>query len=279
MLGVIALGGGFDGAISVGYWKYLRERKINPDYIQLISVNVLNGLSFVARKNISELEYWWTRIIAKKGPSFIFEKENRFDFARRLLWGNHLFSSKGLEFLIEKGGDVPGFFLSPIYTEIATRNESRNYSPHFFSNKDADPLLMPDIILGATALIPAFQPRLIGNEYHSDALTFDIERAIKYGCDTIIVMRNDHGRKIIAPHEHWSARLTGGMGHLIDELTDSKLQIARLTYPNIKIIELKVDKPIPHLGTDNFRKGSDDIKKAIDYGYEAAARVLNRDLV
>lgn len=278
MLGVIALGGGFNGAISVGYWKYIQERKINPDYIQLISVNVLNGLSFVARKDISELEYWWTKIIAKKGTSFIFQKGNRFDFVRRLLWGSYLFSSKGLEFLIEKGGDVPGFFLSLIFTEIAIRNESRNHNSHFFSNRDANPLLMQDIVLGATALIPAFQPRLINGEYHSDALTFDIERAIQYGCDTIILMRNDHDKKVVAPREHWSVRLIGGMGHLIDELTDLKLHIARLAFPNHKIIELKVDKPIPHLSTDNFRKGSDDIKKAIDYGYEAAARILNLEL-
>ncbi|MEK7114888.1 MAG: patatin-like phospholipase family protein [Patescibacteria group bacterium] len=274
MLGIIALGGGFNGAISVGYWKYLQEKKIRPDYVQLISVNVLNGLSFIARQNIGQLEYWWTNIVAKRGPSFIFQKGNRFDFVRKLLWGDCLFNSKGLEFLIEKGGDIPGFFLSPIYTEIVTRNESRNYDLHFFSNKDAKPLLMSDIILGATALIPAFRPRLINNEYHSDALTFDIERAIKYGCDTIILMRNDHGKKIIAPRNHWSLRLTGGMGNLIDELTDLKLQIARLTYPNHKIIELKIKKPIPHLSTDNFRKGSDDIQKAIDYGYEAAARIL-----
>lgn len=274
MLGVIALGGGFNGVISVGYWKYLKEKRIIPDYIQLISVNVLNGLSYIAGKDISELEYWWLNIIARKGPSFIFQRGNVVDFLRRALFGSHLFDSKGLEFLVEKSGDVPGFFLSSIYTEIVTQNESTG-KLYFFNNKDAKPLLMPEIILASTALIPAFSPRLIEGEYHSDALIFDVERAIRYGCDEIIIMRNDHNRKICSS-KHWFNRLIYSQGKLINELTDEKIKLAKLRNPQCRIKELKIEESIPYLDTDYFQKNSDDMKKAIEYGYRAAERIIGK---
>jgi|SRR3989344_1608637 len=272
MLGVIALGGGFDGAISVGYWKYFKEKEIIPDYAQLVSVNVLNGLSFISRNSTEELEDWWLNTIAQKGPSFIFRRGNKIDFFYRLLFGDHLFNSGGLEFLIKNGGDVKTFLQSPIYTEIATCNESKGYELNFFNKQNINPLFFSDMILAATALTPAFKPRLIEGQWHSDALTFDIERAIDYGCNKIIIMRNDHDKKINRP-KHWFTRLTRSEGFLVNELTEAKIQLARLNNVNCEIVELKINKSLPNINTEHFQS-PDDIKRAIDYGYEAAVKIL-----
>ena len=100
----------------------------------------------------------------------------------------------------------------------------------------------------------------------------DIERAIDYGCNKIIIMRNDHDKKINRP-KHWFTRLTRSEGFLVNELTEAKIQLARLNNVNCEIVELKINKSLPNINTEHF-KSPDDIKRAIDYGYEAAVKIL-----
>lgn len=281
-IGLAALGGGLNGGFSAGALDYIWEEKITPNIIEPISVNVLNVVSVVSQDSVKPLIDLWLDI-GRRGPTVVFRYIE-------ILWRiffkqNSLFTAKTIDWLIEQHLDIKKFYNSPILIEIVTRNESHNCELNFFPNRldhqptEQDRRHLKKIIKASVALRGIFPPVRINDEWHSDGLIFNLDRMVRQGCRTIIILSNEHDQQVRNPQlETALVRGVKGLTSLLDELVLERLSFAQAMYPDVNFIFVKPDIYLPRLTTVYSRRGRDDIRRLVDHGRDMARRVIEHEI-
>ena len=221
-VGIVFTGGGFTGAVSVGFAKAIWKNGIVPSIIQGVSVGALNAAKII-ESDVDELIRVWLEI-EKMGPYSIF---NWKDIAMNVLRRNpSLYNNSGLWKLIDTF-DISKITNAVEELQIITRNESDDLKINIFRNHDnlfkKDPQLFKKVILAATALQGGFPPVQINGEMHSDGMRYWIRPLVEKGCDTIFLLLNDQANE---GQMRWDQRLA--MGHHTSQDENAFLRLENL---------------------------------------------------
>ena len=280
-IGLILDGGAFGGAYGAGwlkaYDKVFGDKR--PYNIQSVSVGNLNGASFIQYGNARTLLYIWLDLIAKKGPSFIFDRNWKHIF----LSHEHLYDAAGIDFLINQMDFNEIVKQSLTRFDIIATNQNTE-DREIFSTADEDVKRNPEILKKAArasvALPGVFSSvsitrNLNGVETtadYSDGYMYSIRYALDIaGCDIVFICSNDPMNHTHRDFRAWYNKFDYSR-HL---LTKFGIQRELKKYENDRrVVLLRLEEGVPTLRNDVFEKG--DIEKAINMAYEAGVRILGR---
>lgn len=244
-----------------------------PVYVQGSSVGAINGASYVENGcNAEEMEKTWLETVEKAGPSLIF---NRRSIPRNIVTlKNYLFSDTGLQNLVRRI-DVGALVRSDTEFRSVVRNNSKN-KKEILSNHRREfcknPELLRKIIL-ASASVASFPLVRIGRYNYSDGLIFDIQDALDFGCDIVLVFLNEparHSSELIMKRV-WFRMISEGHD-VYDEFVESELKrFSESKEFRNKVIVVRAGGKVL---VDHFRDG--DISEAIEEGYRIGIDVLGK---
>lgn len=279
-IGIILDGGAFGGVYGAGwlkaYDKVFGDKR--PAYIQGVSVGALNAASFVQYGSARVLLLTWLELIAKKGPSFIFDR----NLAHIFLSHEHLYDSNGINFLIDQM-NFTEIVKSLVKFDIIISNqeiEDREIFSSFDADIKNDPEILKKAVRASVSLPGVFSSVPITREVngekvtanYSDGYMFSIRAALDLEkCDLVLVCSNDPVNHTHRSLKAWYDKFDYSR-HL---LTRFGIQRELKKYQNDKrVVLLRLEEGVPTLRNDVFEKG--DIAKAIDMAYETGIRILER---
>ncbi len=237
-VGLIENGGGFSAAFSVGSTKAIYKCGIQPQVIQGVSAGALTATKIV-EGGIEEAEKVWLEI-ERQGPKTIFNWWDLLTSVKNLVIHKipiqSFFRNEGLKRLIDSA-DMEKVVQAKELFQIVTRNESRGWIPHIFTNHEErflqNPKLFRKPILATTALQGAFDSVEIDSEMHSDGIFYNLRAVIEEGCDTVFILLNDQSDE---NQNRFDQRLSKAKHALYEEAMALRLEKILEKYPDYDVI-------------------------------------------
>ncbi len=245
-VGLVACGGGYKVAFTIGVCKCLTYLGIDISIVSAVSGSALTLAAWIAddfqTKRLEEED----KKIDSFGDNFVFNK--KYIRLAMHLNENSLFGSDGLLMLIngKKEAGLGGINIQKLLeskTElcIALRNETDENKRECISNLDSQFKKNPQklkLYLQATASPMGFlQPVKIDESFYSDGMYPDIECAIQSGCDTIFIIYNEQ-----PPIDHietlsWLKRLPYNISTMHDDIMEKEIEKILKTHHDFVLIE------------------------------------------
>lgn len=184
---LVLCGGGTQGAAEIGFYRALRERDIQPDFIVGTSVGAINGAFIASGFSDEELMQLWMDI----------SQVNIYHWNYELLWkwgeATSLFKPTGLRQFLRERLPVDNFNQLEIPTTVVATDLQEASSVYL----DEGPLLP---VLMASCSLPVYFPpeRIGGHQLVDGGLTNNIpvRKAYEMGADTIYCMLSECRHKL-----------------------------------------------------------------------------------
>lgn len=181
-VGLVLEGGGMRGLYTIGVLDAMMEHDLWVDYVVGVSAGACNGISYVSKQ-----QYRNYRIDEK------YLKDKRYISIRNFIKTRSLF---GMDFIFSEVPkmldpfDMPVFLENPIEFEAGVTDMETGEPVYFGKLESLDDMCT---VLAASSSIPMFAPpvEFEGKKY-LDGGTSDpipVRRALKQGCDKLIVVR------------------------------------------------------------------------------------------
>ncbi len=194
---IVLSGGGGKGAYQIGFWKAIRELKIDFDIVTGTSIGALNGV-FLVQGNYKEAFKIWHNMdyeTAFEGgmdnytfDSFEGKKKIISKYAKGALSGG--LTVENLYNLIKKHYYPDKFYSSNIDYGLVTV-KFPSMKPVMLTKKNINQELMPDYLLASASCFPAFKIKEIDGEKYIDGGYYDnmpINLAIDMGATEVIAV-------------------------------------------------------------------------------------------
>lgn len=191
---IVLSGGGAKGAYQIGFWKAIRELKINYDIVCGTSIGALNGAFMVQENYKQAFKLWYFMDYKKVIPGGIegsyYDSKTRkkviLKYAKGAIKGG--LSVPGLEKIVEENLNYDLFYNSNIDYGLVTVKFPK-IKPIMLTKSEIPKELLKDYLLASAACFPAFKMKKINNETYIDGGYYDnmpTDLAIKMGADNII---------------------------------------------------------------------------------------------
>ena len=253
-VGIVACGGGYKVAFTIGVCKCLSFLGINVSLVSTVSGSALTLASWIADGfKAEELEKENAKIDTL-GDNFIFNK-NYIRLAGQYYKNrNSLFEDAGLLALINgrkdlglKGIDIKSLLTSPTELRITVRNETEEERQEYISS--FDPQFRNNhqklkLYLQATASPIGFLPPVKIDEcFYSDGMYPDLECAVGAGCDTIFVIYNDLPPTTHLENLSWVRRMPHNLSTIHNDMMEKELEKIIKQHSDFIVIERDTKTP------------------------------------
>lgn len=191
---IVLSGGGAKGAYQIGFWKAIRELKINYDIVCGTSIGALNGAFMVQGNYTDAFKLWYfmdyKKVISGGIDGSYYDNKTRkkviLKYAKGAIKGG--LSVPGLEKIVNDNLKYNLFYNSNIDYGLVTVKFPK-IKPIMLTKDEIPKELLKDYLLASAACFPAFKMKKINNETYIDGGYYDnmpIDLAIKMGADNII---------------------------------------------------------------------------------------------
>lgn len=191
---IVLSGGGAKGAYQIGFWKAIRELKINYDIVCGTSIGALNGAFMVQGNYTDAFKLWYfmdyKKVINDKIEGSYYDSKTRkkiiLKYAKGVIKGG--LNVPGLEKIVSDNLNYDLFYNSNVDYGLVTVKFPK-IKPVMLTKNEIPKELLKDYLLASAACFPAFKMKKINNETYIDGGYYDnmpIDLAINMGADNII---------------------------------------------------------------------------------------------
>ena len=191
---IVLSGGGAKGAYQIGFWKAIRELKINYDIVCGTSIGALNGAFMVQGNYTDAFKLWYfmdyKKVINDKIEGSYYDSKTRkkiiLKYAKGVIKGG--LNVPGLEKIVSDNLNYDLFYNSKVDYGLVTVKFPK-IKPVMLTKNEIPKELLKDYLLASAACFPAFKMKKINNETYIDGGYYDnmpIDLAINMGADNII---------------------------------------------------------------------------------------------